>query len=223
MRKRNHVESALRALDAKFAADHFLQFRTIDELRDSQPPDRNDETRSQDFARVIHPQRAVANLVRSRDPICAARILSGKTPADRCEINFRSNRGFIHPAKLFEPAKKCLTGGVRKWSSQNRFSRSGCLTNDHYVAHDCGAGDGRRFHSRAAPAAHELLHVSIELRLNSYCSHGPVGRSHIAEQRATPGRATDPWLHRSKTDQRRKIENSRLNRMLRMMQVTMGK
>ena len=28
--------------------------------------------------------------------------------------------------------------------------------------------------------------MSIELRLNSYCSHGPVGRSHIAEQRATP-------------------------------------
>ena len=55
MRKRNHVEAVSRALDAKFTADHFLQLRAIDKLRDGQPSDRNDKTRSQNFDFIIHP------------------------------------------------------------------------------------------------------------------------------------------------------------------------
>jgi hypothetical protein len=129
---------------------------------------------------MIHPRRAVANLVRSRDTICAARIFSGKTATHRRKINFRPNSRFIHSTEFFEPAKKRLAGGVRKWSLQNRLARSGRLTNDHYVTHDCASRDWRGFHARAATAFEQGSHMSIESSLNYFCSHGPVGRSHMA-------------------------------------------
>src|SRR5215510_13865504 len=143
MRKGNQVERMPCALNTKFAADHFLQFRAIDELGDSQPTNRNNETRSQNFDFIIDPRRAVANLVRSRNAICAARIFAGKTAADRCEINFRSNGGFVHPTEFFEPAEERLAGGMRKRSLQNRFPWTWRLTNDHHVAYDCAARDRR--------------------------------------------------------------------------------
>src|SRR6266536_2418761 len=184
LRKRNHVEPVPGPLKAKFAADYFFQLRAIDELRDSQPADGNDETRPQNFDLTIHPGRAVANFVRSRNAICPARILSGKTPADSREVNFRSNCGFVHLTKFFEPAKKRLASSMRKWSLQNRFPRTWRLTNDHYIAHDGAAGDRRGLHARATTAAQQCRHMLIELSLNSFFSHGLVGRSHTARQRA---------------------------------------
>ncbi len=184
MRKRNHVEAMPGTLNAKFAADHFFQLRRIDELRDSQPTDGNDEARPQNFDFIVHPGRAVANFVRSRNAIRAARIFSGKTAANRCEINFRTDCRFVHPAKFFEPPKKRFASGMRKRSLQNRFPRTGCLPNNHYVAHDCAARDRRGLHARATTAAQQARHVLIELSLNSFCSHGPVGRSHTAGQGA---------------------------------------
>ena len=88
MRKRNQVEAMPGTLTAKFPADYFFQLRAIDELRDSEPADGNDEARPQNSDFIIHPGSAVANFVRSRNAICAARIFSGKTAAHRCEIKF---------------------------------------------------------------------------------------------------------------------------------------
>ena len=156
MRKRNHVEGVSCSLDTKFAADHFLQLSAVDELRDSQPAYRNNKARPQNFDFTIHPRRAVANLTRSWNAICAARILSGEAATDCCEINFRSNCRFVHPTEFFEPAKKCLAGRMRKRSLQNRFPRAGRLTNDHYIAYDCAAGDRRGFHTRTTTAAKQL-------------------------------------------------------------------
>lgn len=188
MRKRNYVEAMSGTLNTKFAADHFFQLRAIDELRDSQPADRNDEARPQNFDFIIHPGRAVANLVRSRNTICAARIFSGKTPADGGEINLRSNCGFVHPAEFFEPTKKCLAGSMRKRSLQNRFSGAGRLTDDHYVADNCAARDWRRFHARATTTPQQCVHMLIESNLGNFWRHGPVGRSHKPAQRARSDR-----------------------------------
>ena len=164
MWKRNHVEAVPFPLNAKLATDYFLQLRAVDESYDSQSTDWNNEARPQNFDFIIHPRRAVANLVRSWNTICAARILSGKTPADCREINFRSNSGLIHPAEFFEPSKKRFASGMRERSLQNRFPRTGSLANDHDVAHDCAAGDRRRFHARAAPATQQLSNMPFELQ-----------------------------------------------------------
>ena len=88
MRQRNQIEAVARMHDAKFAANYVLQFCAVDELHDGQSADWNDEMRSQDSDLTVHPRRAVANLIRPRNTICAAGILPGETAADCSEINF---------------------------------------------------------------------------------------------------------------------------------------
>ena len=150
MRQRNYVEMMPRTGNLEFSANNLLQsvgeadsfpykLRAIDELHDSQPSYGNDETGPQNLNFVMHPRRAVANLIWRRNAVSAAGIFSGKTSTDCCEINFRSNGGLVHPAKLFEPTKKRFASGMCKRPLQNRFARTGRLANDHDIAHDCAA------------------------------------------------------------------------------------
>src|SRR5581483_8043204 len=122
------------AFDAKLAADDFLQLSRANELRDGQPADGNDQARPQNSNLCIQPRRAVADLLRRRNTIGAARAFTRKTAAHRSEINFRANSGFIQPAELFEPAEQRSAGGMRERPLQNRFARPGGLANDHYLA-----------------------------------------------------------------------------------------
>src|SRR5207248_1205865 len=135
MRQRNQVEAVARTRDAKFAANYAFQFCTVDELHDRQSADGNNETGLQDSNLIIHPQSTVANLIRRRNAVGATGILARETTADGSEIDLRSNGGFIHPAKLFEPTEECFPGSVRKRSFQRRFPGTGRLPNDHYIAH----------------------------------------------------------------------------------------
>lgn len=197
MRQRNYVKVMSGARDPEFSGNYFRQSFAVDKLHDSQPPHGNDETRLQDLNLIVHPRRAVANLVRGRHAIRAAGIFSGKTPADCREINLRADGSLVHRAEFFEPPKKRFASSMCKRSLQNRFPRAGRLTNDHDVAHDSAAGDRRRFHAWAAPATQQLSNMPFELDLFTPRSH-----------------------------QRRKIEKidkSKLSTMLTMMQVTIGK
>jgi hypothetical protein len=184
MRQGNYLKAVPGACDPEFSANHFLQFFAVDELHDSQPADGNDETWLQDLNLIVHPRRTVANLIRRRHAISTAGIFPRKTPTDCCEINFRSNSGLIHPAEFFEPAEKSFTCGMREWPLQSWLSGTGRLANDHDVAHNCAAGYRRRFHAWAATAEKQRRHMLVESSLESFCSHGPVGRSHTAGQRA---------------------------------------
>ena len=139
MRQRNQVEAVARMHDAKFAANYVFQFCTVDELHDRQSADGNNETRLQNPNLIIHPQRTVANFIWRRDAVGAAGIFAGETAADGGEIDLRSNGGFVHSAKLFEPTEECFAGSVRKRSFQRRFPRTGRLPNDHHIADDRAA------------------------------------------------------------------------------------
>ena len=171
MRQRNQVEAVVRMHDAKFAANYALNLqgklsacptvRTVDELHDRQSTDGNDETRLQNSNLIIHPQRTVANLIRRRDAIGAAGIFAGETTADGGEIDLRSNGGFVHSTKLFEPTEECFAGSVRKRSFQRWFPRTGCLPNDHHIADDRAAGDRCRLHARAATATQQARDVQL--------------------------------------------------------------
>jgi len=184
MRQWNQVEPAPRVHDPKFVANYAFQFCAVDELRDRQASDRNNETRLQNLNLIIHPQRTVANLIRRRNTIGSAGIFTGETTADGCEIDLRPKGGFVHSAKVFEPAKECFSRSMRKRSFQGWFPRTGCLPNDHHIAHDRATGNGCRLHARAATAAKKRPYMFVESVLGSCCSHGPVGRSHIAERLA---------------------------------------
>ena len=139
MRQGNQIEALARMRDAKFAANHVFQFCTVDELHDRQSANGNNEPRLQDPNLVIHPRRTVANLIRCRDAIGAAGVLAGKTAADGSKIDLRSNGGFVHPAKLFEPTEKCFAGGVRERPFQRWFPWTGRLPDYHYAADDRAA------------------------------------------------------------------------------------
>ena len=136
MRQRNQVEPVASMRNAKFVTNHVLQFCTVDKLNDRQSADGNNETRLQNPNLIIHPQSTVANLIRGRDAVRTTGIFTGETTADGSEIDVRSNRGFVHSAKLFEPTEECFASGMRKRSLQRRFPWTGCLPNDHHVAND---------------------------------------------------------------------------------------
>ena len=95
---------------------------------------------------------------------------------------------------MFEPTEKSFAGGVREWSLQDRFPWARRLTDEYDVAKDRTAGHGRGFHPRATPASQQLRNMRIQVDLFAQRRH-----------------------------QRRKIDNSKLSKMLRMMQVTIGK
>src|SRR6476660_2895248 len=139
MRQGNQVEAVASVRDAKFAANYVLQSSAVDELHDRQSADGNNETWLQDSNLIIHPQRTVANLIWCWNAVGAAGIFARETAADGGEIDLRSNGGFIHSAKLFEPTEERFAGRVRKRPFQRRFPRTGRLTNDHHIAHDRAA------------------------------------------------------------------------------------
>jgi hypothetical protein len=51
-------------------------------------------------------------------------------------------------------------------------------------------------HVRATTAAQQCCHMLIELSLNSFCSHSPVGPFAYASTTRKIRRATGPWLQR---------------------------
>src|SRR5262245_13597900 len=140
MRQRNQIDATSCTRDIEFATDHVLQLSAVDELNDRESPDGNDETRLQNSNLIIHPRPAVAYLIWRWDAVGAAGIFAGETAADGGEIDLRSNGGFVHSAKLFEPTEECFASSVRKRSFQHWFPRTGRLPNNHYVAQDCSAG-----------------------------------------------------------------------------------
>src|SRR2546429_714575 len=116
MRQRDKIESMFGGASAKRAADHLFQFCALHKLPDGQSPDRNNQSRLKNFDLLVHPRRTITNFIRRRHAIGSAGRFSGETTADRREIDCRSNRGLVHSAKLFEPAEKCLAGGVSEWA-----------------------------------------------------------------------------------------------------------
>jgi hypothetical protein len=164
MWERNHFKAMSGAFDPEFSTDYFFQpvwepdsflYKpfAIDKLCYRQSADRNYELGLKNLDFIIHPRRAVTNLVWCGNTIAAARSFSGKTPADRREINLRANDRFIHAARFFEPTEKRFAGRMRKRPLQNGFPWTRRLSDDDDVANDCATGNGRRLHARATPAA----------------------------------------------------------------------
>ena len=87
MRQRNQVETVSCTCDAEFPPNYFLQLCAIDELCDRQSANGNNETRPQNLNLIVHPGRAIANLVWRRDAVGAAGIFTRETAADGGEID----------------------------------------------------------------------------------------------------------------------------------------
>jgi len=161
MRQRDKIESVFGAAGAKLAANHVFQFCALNKLRDGQSPDRDNQSRLKNFDFFVYPRRTIADFVRRRHAIGSTGRFAGKTTTDSREIDCRSNGGFGHSAKLLKPAEKCLASRVSEWAFQCRLARTGCLSNQHYIAHNRAAGHRRRFHPRTTPAFSQPRDMSI--------------------------------------------------------------
>ena len=140
MRQWNQIKPVIRAARPEFSANHSFQLFALDELRDGESSDRNYQTRLEYRDLLVHPRLAISDFVRRGYAIGSARRFSGETSANCGEVNFRSNRGFVHSAKLLEPTKQCLAGGVRERTFQSRFTRPRRLSNNHNVADNRATG-----------------------------------------------------------------------------------
>lgn len=87
MRQRNQVEAMSRTCDSEFSPNYVFQLCAIDKLDNGQSTDRNDQTRPQDLNFIVHPGRAIANLIWRRDAVGAAGIFTRETAADGSEID----------------------------------------------------------------------------------------------------------------------------------------
>jgi hypothetical protein len=197
MREWDKIKFVTGALNAELAPDHLFQVFAIDELANRQSAHWNDQARSENLDLVVAPARTVSNFIRARNAIAATGSFARKTAANGREIDCRSYLGFVHSAELLEPLEQGPPGSMSERPLQNRFTWTGRLANQHDVAQNCAAGDGRRFHPRTAPASTQLRDVLREREL--------------------------PARRRELFQNRRKIDKSKLSRTLRMMQVTIGK
>jgi hypothetical protein len=175
MRQRNQIAAMSCTRDAKLPANYLLQSYAVHELGDRQSADGDNQTRPKHLNFVLHPGRAIANLIRRWNTICAAGVFTGETSTDGGKINFRANSGFIHSAESFEPAQKRFPRRVRERPFQSRLPRTGCLPNDHYFARYCAARNWRRLHTRAAPASEQSRDVTGQLSLFGLV-HGRVSQ-----------------------------------------------
>ena len=67
MRERNNVEYMAVSLHPDRPTDGLLQLSNLGELSDGEFPDRDDQTRPEDFQLVIQPAGAVVDFVRGRE------------------------------------------------------------------------------------------------------------------------------------------------------------
>src|SRR6266513_2831810 len=152
MRQWDEVEDLVGPLRAKFAADHLIQFRALNELRDCQTADWNNQMRFQNLDLFVHPRGTILNLVGRRHAISSAGSFPRETSTYSGEINSRSHSGLVHSAELCEPTEKCLASGMRERPFQSRLARTRRLTDQHHLTNNRAAGDGCRFHSWTTPA-----------------------------------------------------------------------
>ncbi len=111
---------------------------------------------------IIHPGRAIPDLVRRRHSVAARGRLAGKAAADRGKINPRANLHFIQMTEFVEPSEECAASRPGERLAQNRLSHPRRLADEHHLAEDRSAGNGRRQHPRAAPALEQSGDVLIQ-------------------------------------------------------------
>src|SRR2546423_10927836 len=139
--KGNQVEGPPFVANHERPANHFIQFFEGKKLRDGQFADGNDQLRSQNIDFIVHPGRAIPDLVRRGDAVAAGGSFSRETAADGGEVNLRADLFFVHSAELLKPAEKRTARGPGKWFAEHGLFHAGRLADEHDFAHDRAAGN----------------------------------------------------------------------------------
>lgn len=158
----DQVERVAIAAQSERAAYDFVELLEGKKLRDRKFADRNDEPRLQKFDLIVHPRRAIPDLVRSWNAVAACGRFAGKAAADRREVNLRAHLHFTQMTRLLEPTEEGAARGPGKRFSQHRLSYSGRLTHEHNLAQNRTAGNRWRQHAGTAPALEQMRDMLIQ-------------------------------------------------------------
>ena len=167
MRQRDYFEGATVAADLETAPNDFVQFFKHEELRDRKFADGDDEPRLQKIDLIIHPGRAIPDLVRRRNAVAARSRFPRETAADGREINLRAHFHFIQVTEFLEPAEERPARGPGEGPAEHRLFHAGRLADQHDFAQDGSARYWRRQHSRTAPALEQTRDMLIQQLLRA--------------------------------------------------------
>src|ERR1700674_426351 len=127
MRQWNQIEGASFVTNSEGATDDFVQLLECEKLRDGEFSDGNDQLRLQEIDLIVHPVRAISDLVRRGNPIAASGRFGWKTPADGGEVNLRTHLGLGHVTKFLEPTEESAPGSPGERLPQDRLFHAGRL------------------------------------------------------------------------------------------------
>ena len=102
----DQIECATVATQPERPAYDFIELLESKKLRDRKFADRDDEPRLQKIDFIIHPGRAIPDLIRRRNAVSARGRLAGKATADRGEVNLRAHLHFTQMTEFIEPTEE---------------------------------------------------------------------------------------------------------------------
>src|ERR1700730_1215206 len=143
MRQWDHIECATVATQPERPAYDFVELLESKELCDRKFAYRDDEPWLQKIDFIIHPARAIPDLIRSRNAVATRGRLAGKATADRSEVCPRAHLHFAQMTEFIEPTEKGAASRPGERLAPNRFSCTRRLTDKHHLAEDRSAGNRR--------------------------------------------------------------------------------
>ena len=135
----DHVECATVATQLEGPAYDFVKLLARNKLSDRKFAHGDDEPWLQEINFTIQPGRAILDLIRCRNAVSTRGRLAGKAAADCGEVNLRAHFYFTQMTEFIEPTEKCAAGRPGERLSQNRFSNTRRLTDEHHFAEDRSA------------------------------------------------------------------------------------
>ena len=117
----------------------FVELLERKKLRDRKFAHWDDELRLQKINFIVHPGRAILDFIRGRNAVSTRGRLARKAAADRGEVNLRAHLHFTQMTEFIEPAEECAASRPGERLSQNRFSDTRRLTDEHHLAEDRSA------------------------------------------------------------------------------------
>jgi hypothetical protein len=162
MRQRNQIEFAAVARQPERPAYYFIQFFERKKLGDRKFADWKDKPWLKKIDFVIHPRRAIANLVRGWNAVAARSGFTREAAADRCEINPSAQLGFTQMTEFIEPTEECSARRPSERPAQDRLFHARRLTDKNHLAENRTTGNRRGQHARTAPALQQMRYMPIQ-------------------------------------------------------------
>lgn len=158
----DQIECATIATQPERPAYDFVKLLESKKLRDRKFAHRDDEPWLQKIDFIIHPRRTIPDLVRSWNAVPTRGGFSGKTAANRREVNLGAHLHFTQMTKLLEPTEERAASRPGERFAEDWLFCSGRLTDEHDLAENRSAGNRWRQHPGTTPTLEQMRDMLIQ-------------------------------------------------------------